>query len=88
MYIGSTGSRGLHHLLWEVLDNAVDEVQGGFGDVVTVEVDVGTQQVAITDNGRWVCSRNLFPLLLYHGACAARLLLLGLLFWRSTCALT
>jgi hypothetical protein len=52
MYIGSTGPRGLHHLLWEVLDNAVDEVQGGFGDVVTVEVDLGTQQVTITDNGR------------------------------------
>lgn len=54
MYIGSTGPRGLHHLLWEVLDNAVDEVQGGFGDVVTVEVDLGTQQVTITDNGRCV----------------------------------
>lgn len=52
MYIGSTGPRGLHHLLWEVLDNAVDEVQGGFGDIVTVEVDLGTQQVTITDNGR------------------------------------
>lgn len=55
MYIGSTGPRGLHHLLWEVLDNAVDEVQGGFGDLVTVEVDLGTQQVTITDNGRCVC---------------------------------
>lgn len=61
MYIGSTGSRGLHHLLWEVLDNAVDEVQGGFGDVVTVEVDVGTQQVTITDNGRWVLQEPLPP---------------------------
>lgn len=55
MYIGSTGPRGLHHLLWEVLDNAVDEVQGGFGDIITVEVDLGTQHVTITDNGRYVC---------------------------------
>jgi hypothetical protein len=82
MYIGSTGPRGLHHLLWEVLDNAVDEVQGGFGDVVTVEVDVGTQQVTITDNGRWVL-RTTLRLTLYHGACAASLLLLGVLFWCS-----
>jgi DNA gyrase/topoisomerase IV subunit B len=35
-----------------VLDNAVDEVQGGWGDEVTVSVDTGTQAVTITDNGR------------------------------------
>lgn len=54
MYIGSTGPRGLHHLLWEVLDNAVDEVQGGFGDHVTVEVDLTSNTVTVTDNGRFV----------------------------------
>lgn len=63
MYIGSTGPRGLHHLLWEVLDNAVDEVQGGFGDIVTMEVDLGTQQVTITDNGRWVLQDGSCPYL-------------------------
>lgn len=52
MYIGSTGPRGLHHLLWEVLDNAVDEVQGGWGNEVTVTVDLATNEVTITDNGR------------------------------------
>lgn len=52
MYIGSTGPRGLHHLLWEVLDNAVDEVQGGFADHVTVEVDLQTHTVTVSDNGR------------------------------------
>lgn len=58
MYIGSTGPRGLHHLLWEVLDNAVDEVQGGFGDHVTVEVDLDSNTVTVTDNGRY--DRSLF----------------------------
>jgi DNA gyrase subunit B len=52
MYIGSTGPRGLHHLLWEVLDNAVDEVQGGFGDAVSVEVDLTSHSVTVADNGR------------------------------------
>lgn len=54
MYIGSTGPRGLHHLLWEVLDNAVDEVQGGFADAVSVEVDLASHTVTVADNGRWV----------------------------------
>ena len=36
MYIGSTGSRGLHHLIWEIVDNSVDEAMAGFADKVTV----------------------------------------------------
>ncbi len=52
MYIGSTGSKGLHHLVYEVLDNAVDEVQGGHARCVDVEVDVATGWVAVTDDGR------------------------------------
>ena len=38
MYIGSTGSRGLHHLVWEIVDNAIDEVSNGFASEVRVEI--------------------------------------------------
>jgi Histidine kinase-, DNA gyrase B-, and HSP90-like ATPase len=54
MYIGSTGPRGLHHLLWEVLDNAVDEVQAGHANAVDVSVDLATATVSVADNGRGI----------------------------------
>ncbi|KIZ02399.1 DNA gyrase subunit B [Monoraphidium neglectum] len=54
MYIGSTGARGLHHLLWEVLDNAVDEVQAGHATRVDVEVDVASGRVTVADDGRGI----------------------------------
>ncbi|GAX81704.1 hypothetical protein CEUSTIGMA_g9132.t1 [Chlamydomonas eustigma] len=54
MYIGNTGVRGLHHLLYEVLDNAIDEVQAGFASHVDIDVDVSKGWVTIKDDGRGI----------------------------------
>ena len=54
MYIGSTGPRGLHHLVWEILDNSVDEVQAGAATRVDVAVDTATGWVSVCDDGRGI----------------------------------
>ena len=53
MYIGSTDQRGLHHLIYEILDNAVDEAMAGFCSLVTVTLDA-EGLVSVTDNGRGI----------------------------------
>ncbi len=53
MYIGSTSSSGLHHLVYEIVDNAIDEALAGYCDYITVEIMDG-DVIRVTDNGRGV----------------------------------
>ncbi len=53
MYIGSTGPRGLHHLIWEVVDNAVDEAMAGFCDRIEITI-LESGGVRVVDNGRGI----------------------------------
>ena len=53
MYIGSTGERGLHHLVWEIVDNAVDEALAGYADTIDVTL-MENGAVRVKDNGRGI----------------------------------
>ncbi|MFA7434781.1 MAG: DNA topoisomerase IV subunit B [Bacilli bacterium] len=53
MYVGSTDSRGLHHLIWEIVDNAIDEVLTGYANYVKVIIHKGNS-VEVIDNGRGI----------------------------------
>ena len=51
MYIGSTDTRGLHHLVWEILDNAIDEALNGYGNEIHITLNKD-QSVSVEDHGR------------------------------------
>jgi len=51
MYIATTSERGLHHLVWEIVDNAVDEALGGFANKIVVKIEKG-DIITVIDNGR------------------------------------
>src|SRR5437660_2329899 len=54
MYIGGVDGKGLHHLVWEIVDNAVDEYLNDFADSLTVILHKNGDAVTISDNGRGI----------------------------------
>ena len=54
MYIGGVGTTGLHHLVWEILDNAVDEAMNGYASNITLTLHEDGSSVTITDDGRGI----------------------------------
>src|SRR5574344_1367537 len=53
MYIGSTSSTGLHHLVWEIVDNSIDEALAGYCNEITVSINKG-ETITVKDNGRGI----------------------------------
>ena len=53
MYIGSTDKRGMHHLIWEIVDNSIDEIINGYGNKIRIVIH-SDNSVSITDNGRGI----------------------------------
>ena len=52
MYIGGVGTQGLHHLAWEILDNAIDEAMNGYASSIVVTLHPGGSSLTVTDDGR------------------------------------
>ncbi len=74
MYIGSTGPTGLHHLVWEVVDNSVDEAMAGFATQIDVTV-LADGGVRVADNGRGIPTGPMEPKARYKGRSAAEIVL-------------
>ena len=53
MYIGDTGALGFHHLVWEIIDNSVDEAKNGHANRIEVTM-LGPRTIRVTDNGRGI----------------------------------
>ncbi|HHW90041.1 MAG TPA: DNA topoisomerase IV subunit B, partial [Clostridiales bacterium] len=53
MYVGTTGLKGLHHILWEIVDNAIDEVANGYGDKIIITLNPDGS-ASVEDNGRGI----------------------------------
>ena len=71
MYIGGTGAPGLHHLVWEIVDNAVDEVINGHATTIGVTLHKDGRTVTVSDNGRGI-PVDIHP---QHGKSALELIL-------------
>ena len=54
MYIGGVDGKGLHHLVWEIIDNAVDEYLNGYADSLTVTLHKAGDAITVHDNGRGI----------------------------------
>ncbi|MCG8652321.1 MAG: ATP-binding protein, partial [Pirellulales bacterium] len=54
MYIGGVGTAGLHHLIWEVVDNSVDEAMNGHASEISVTLHKDGRTVTVSDNGRGI----------------------------------
>src|SRR5499427_8570841 len=54
MYIGGTGSAGLHHLVWEIFDNSVDEAMNGHATQIEVTLHKDGESITVSDNGRGI----------------------------------